>query len=552
MKYSVYRIPSESTESASRVRYTVYGIRYTDSRGMTLIETLVAVTILAVAIVAPMSLTMQSLYSAYYARDNVVASNLAQEAVESVRAVRDGNILRIALNSSNEDCSPPGLLCGIPIDADFMIDTRNNAITRCDADGIAGCNPIQTDPEQTFYGYQAGWIDTPFVRTVRAEFIDGGEDEVRITVTVTRPGTRVFPAVVISENMYRWVGDGTGTSGGGYTQGAYYAQGSYGSITPVTLVLTSGSSWLVPVNWNSSNNSIQVIGGGGGGARVISSLSSRGGGGGGGGGYSTISNLSLTPGVQVAYQVGSGGATGNPTGTAGGDTFFNRTSGSATTCGATMSVCAKGGGGGVHGSSGGTGGSASSGIGTLKYSGGAGGSNITTFIAFGGAGGGGAAGPAGNGATGGFAGQGATADSSGGAGGGGAGGGTAGVHVTTWEGSNGGNNRLGTGAGAAATGANPGSPGSNGGGGGGGRNNSSIGTNGGAGGAGTDFGSQGAGGGGGGGAGRNAIVTVGTGGVGGSHGGGGGGGGGSHLSGTGASGGSGAPGVIIITYTPLF
>lgn len=178
---------------------------------MTLIETLVAITILSVAIVAPMSLTIQSLLAAYYARDQVVAFNLAQEAVESVRAVRDGNILRIALNIPEGSCTPTNLLCGIPIDADFMIDTRDNVITRCDADGTAACSPLQTDPAQTFYGYQSGWIDTPFIRTVRAEFVDGSNNEVRLTVTVTRPGGGVFPSVILTENLYRWVEDGSGT-----------------------------------------------------------------------------------------------------------------------------------------------------------------------------------------------------------------------------------------------------------------------------------------------------------------------------------------------------
>ena len=59
------------------------------SRGFTLIETLVAVSLLAVVIVAPMSLTTQSLSSAYYARDQMTAFHLAQEAIESVRSVRD-------------------------------------------------------------------------------------------------------------------------------------------------------------------------------------------------------------------------------------------------------------------------------------------------------------------------------------------------------------------------------------------------------------------------------------------------------------------------------
>src|SRR5262245_61790697 len=121
-------------------------------RGMTLIETLVAVSILSVAIVAPMALTMQSLSSAYYARDQVVAFNLAHEAIESVRAIRDGNILRIALNDPDVTCNPTTLLCNIPINVDFIIDSRltdpNQAITLCS--GL--CPLLRTDAAQTMYG----------------------------------------------------------------------------------------------------------------------------------------------------------------------------------------------------------------------------------------------------------------------------------------------------------------------------------------------------------------------------------------------------------------
>ena len=48
-------------------------------RGFTLIETLVAISLLMVAIVAPMSLTARSLATAYYARDQITAFHLAQK-----------------------------------------------------------------------------------------------------------------------------------------------------------------------------------------------------------------------------------------------------------------------------------------------------------------------------------------------------------------------------------------------------------------------------------------------------------------------------------------
>ena len=190
------------------MKFPMPKVQCSESRGMTLIETLVAITILSVAIVAPMQLTISSLASANYARDQVVAANLAQEAIESVRSVRDENILAMALTAGSscaDDGLPMHLLCNIPIDEDFVIDTRNNEITSCSGT----CPKLQTDPAQTLYGYGLG-NDTFYLRVVRATYVDVAEDEVRITVTVTRDsGVHQLTPTVISENLYRWVGSVT-------------------------------------------------------------------------------------------------------------------------------------------------------------------------------------------------------------------------------------------------------------------------------------------------------------------------------------------------------
>lgn len=173
-------------------------------QGMTLIETLVAITILTVAIVAPMSLTMQSLSAAYYARDQIAAFNLGQEAIESVRSIRDGNILRIAYDQPDPECAPMTLLCKIPIGTPFVIDTRDNTITTCTGD----CSPLQTDGD--LYGYQSGWADTRYTRTVSADFVEGTTDEIRVSVTVSWiAGPLQARTFTIYENLYRWVNDGS-------------------------------------------------------------------------------------------------------------------------------------------------------------------------------------------------------------------------------------------------------------------------------------------------------------------------------------------------------
>src|SRR5205823_1534731 len=79
----------------------------------------------------------------------------------------------------------------------------------------------------------------------------------------------------------------------------------------VTVFLTSGTSWTVPHNWDSTSNTIEAVGGGGGGGGPVYALAS--GAGGGGGAYAKISNLALTSGASVTYQVGAGGAAGSGT-----------------------------------------------------------------------------------------------------------------------------------------------------------------------------------------------------------------------------------------------
>jgi type II secretory pathway pseudopilin PulG len=196
-------------------RHRAQGIGHT-LRAFTLIETLVAVSLLTVAIAAPMSLTTQSLSSAYYARDQMTAFHLAQEAIESVRAVRDENIL------GNE----ADLLAGIPIEGEpFIIDTRDNEMTICNQGSPAQCPPLRvptSSSDPMFYAYRnvdssediytapLGWTDTRFRRTIRAEMTDGSNDEMKVTVTVSwQTGAFQPRTITMRTNLYRWVDLGT-------------------------------------------------------------------------------------------------------------------------------------------------------------------------------------------------------------------------------------------------------------------------------------------------------------------------------------------------------
>ncbi|MEK7554185.1 MAG: prepilin-type N-terminal cleavage/methylation domain-containing protein [Patescibacteria group bacterium] len=62
-------------------------------KGFTLIETMIAVTILAFAVAGPLFTASRVVVSAQTARDQLTASYLAQEGIEYVRAMRDNEYL---------------------------------------------------------------------------------------------------------------------------------------------------------------------------------------------------------------------------------------------------------------------------------------------------------------------------------------------------------------------------------------------------------------------------------------------------------------------------
>jgi prepilin-type N-terminal cleavage/methylation domain-containing protein len=59
------------------------------TKGFTLIETVVAILILSLTVGALLTLTANSIFSVRYARNQIVANNLAQESLEYIRNSRD-------------------------------------------------------------------------------------------------------------------------------------------------------------------------------------------------------------------------------------------------------------------------------------------------------------------------------------------------------------------------------------------------------------------------------------------------------------------------------
>jgi hypothetical protein len=295
-------------------------------------------------------------------------------------------------------------------------------------------------------------------------------------------------------------------------------------------ILTSGTTFTVPSDWNSSNNNIYMIGaGGGGGNAAVSGNNRAAGGGGGGGAFTQLTNFTATPSSSVTYAIGTSAANTN-----GGNTTWN--SGTYIANGGLVGTAAT-----TPTSAGGAGGTAQtvSSIITVASAGGNGGAGsfgTTASAGYGSGGGGGAGGPYGAGGNGGSGFGSTTSANMAGGGGGGNGGGSNGGNSASATFGAGGNNFAGIGGGT-TSGAN----GTFGGGGAGSVNTGS----GGNGGSGIDILNTIGGAGGKGGSVTTQTVNTGLYGGGGA-------GGAVFTGGTTAASSAGSQGVIFIVYTPSF
>ncbi len=176
----------------------IFGVSLRSKRGFTIIETLVAVAILAIAILGAMSAVQSGLSSYVFSKDQTAAFYLAQEGFEAVRNIRDENALNsrnwltgLALNSS-DPCHFTQACTVSPVESLLAI--------RCPAPG--SCPKLRQNATTGFFGYDAAWPETNFRREITLTSI--GADEVAVTVTVSWSKGIVNRQFKARENIFRW------------------------------------------------------------------------------------------------------------------------------------------------------------------------------------------------------------------------------------------------------------------------------------------------------------------------------------------------------------
>lgn len=163
--------------------FTIQSKKRTE-RGFTLVEAMVAISILSLSITGPMVIAQKGIGSAIYARDQITAFYLAQEAVEYIRNIRDSN----RINQNPWLLHLSSCLSGsCQIDARYVNfangdgSTNTSAVSGC----VGTCSPLSFDTTQRFYGYGSGgtWNTTPFTRTIQmTETVADREAVISVTV----------------------------------------------------------------------------------------------------------------------------------------------------------------------------------------------------------------------------------------------------------------------------------------------------------------------------------------------------------------------------------
>ena len=168
------------------------------NKGFTVVESLVAITILVLAVTGTTSAVQTGLNSHIYSKDQIVAFYLAQEGIEQIRSLRDEN----GLNSNNwlagiaEDSSDPcyfGKYC--------IADIWSYTLSACPG-GAGSCSALRQNSTNGSFGYDVSWPLSIYKREISLSAVSANEVSVLVSVTWSK-GTsqREFR---IRENIFNW------------------------------------------------------------------------------------------------------------------------------------------------------------------------------------------------------------------------------------------------------------------------------------------------------------------------------------------------------------
>ena len=200
MKINFYTKINKSTPS--HLRGGVYALS-----GFTLVELLIAMSILSIGILATFGAVSNNLRASNFAQDQVTAYYLADEGIEYIHNLRDENGIKnvqaIASGGSVPWLSGIAQVSGDPCFGGVacVADSPLNTLTAC-VGGSSGCPYLLIDPVSGLYGYTSTWTHTPFQRVITVNVVSS--TEAVVTVTVTWTTNSVSKSYSLSETLQSW------------------------------------------------------------------------------------------------------------------------------------------------------------------------------------------------------------------------------------------------------------------------------------------------------------------------------------------------------------
>lgn len=173
-----------------------------NDRGFTILETMVAIFILVLSITGPMVFSQSGLRTSFLARDQITAFFLAQDAIETIKNMRDDNGL------DGENWLEDIYACDQNVsDCTVYIDTLSAepSVRQCSGE----CPVLKVNSSGQFgYNFNVGenYEDSRFKRVIHLkEIVD--ERELQIVVEVLwSSNVRIGNArILVQENIFNWI-----------------------------------------------------------------------------------------------------------------------------------------------------------------------------------------------------------------------------------------------------------------------------------------------------------------------------------------------------------
>lgn len=155
-----------------------------NKKGFTLVEAMVAISILSLAVTGPLVIAQKGISSAIYAKDQITASYLAQEAMEFIKNTKD-NVYAENFNEETPDDWLTGLSSCLSEDG-CVIDVINGDIEQCEEEcpKMKIYNIGLPSEEIYVYGYDENGTESNFTRIIKID--ESKEDEeAKISVEVS-------------------------------------------------------------------------------------------------------------------------------------------------------------------------------------------------------------------------------------------------------------------------------------------------------------------------------------------------------------------------------